>query len=175
MKEKVRKEILQRLKEISLLDRQEQQNQLYHQLFQLKEWKDAKIVGVTLSFYPELDTSAIIQRALKEKKVVAVPKIKNKKMYFVKFHEQTRLRKTTYGAMEPIDDCVIEEAISLLIVPGIAFNLKSRQRIGFGGGYYDKYLSTFKGKTVSLVLKVQQTDFIQFEAHDISIQKILTI
>ena len=63
--------------------------------------------------------------------------------------------------------------IDLLIVPGIAFDSEGF-RMGFGGGYYDRFLQSFKGNTVSLAFQEQIVSNLPKEDHDIPVEKIIT-
>ena len=84
----------------------------------------------------------------------------------------TRYEASSFGVEEPISE---QEAhhLDLLIVPGLAFS-KNGYRIGFGGGYYDRFLSAFDGKTVSLVFGEQFNDQWTPDVFDIPIDKIYT-
>ncbi len=61
----------------------------------------------------------------------------------------------------------------LIIVPGVAFS-KDGYRIGYGGGYYDRYLADYQGSTLSLAADFQMQPFLTKESHDIPVQFIVT-
>ncbi|MBC8931851.1 5-formyltetrahydrofolate cyclo-ligase, partial [Escherichia coli] len=77
----------------------------------------------------------------------------SKKMEFKKMDSIHPLIKSKFGILEPneLAETVDKKVIDLLIVPGVAFN-KDHYRIGFGGGFYDRFLTDFQGHTVSLYL-----------------------
>ena len=78
--------------------------------------------------------------------------------------------------LEPIveqTESIGKEQIDLLIVPGVVFS-NDGYRIGFGGGYYDRYMTDYKGATISLAFHSQVNHEVPIEAHDIPVQKIIT-
>lgn len=93
-------------------------------------------------------------------------------MDFVVYDSQ-QLVKTSFGLLEPQGNLEVVEAsqIDLIHVPGLAFTTKG-YRIGYGGGYYDRYLEHFTGHTLSTVYHYQIQDFIP-ENHDIPVQEVL--
>jgi 5-formyltetrahydrofolate cyclo-ligase len=80
------------------------------------------------------------------------------------------------GLFEPITDetlSVKKNEIDLQIVPGLVFSDEG-YRIGFGGGYYDRYMSDYNGATLSLAFVTQTSHKIPVEGHDIPVSKIIT-
>ncbi|MHA8262889.1 5-formyltetrahydrofolate cyclo-ligase [Lactobacillaceae bacterium Melli_B3] len=77
-------------------------------------------------------------------------------MEFVRYDDATKLAESAFGIMEPTNGEVINKAgIDLIIVPGLAFATDTHDRLGFGGGFYDRYLADFSGDTISLALPIQ--------------------
>ena len=93
-------------------------------------------------------------------------------MDFVVYDAQ-QLVKTSFGLLEPQGDLEVVDAsqIDLIHVPGLVFTTKG-YRIGYGGGYYDRYLEHFSGHTLSTIYPCQIQDFIP-ENHDIPVQEVL--
>lgn len=152
--------------------------QIATRLYNDEDWKQAGMIGVTISRRPEVDTLQIIRKAWEQGKQVVVPKCfpKAKKMTFYSISEFSQLTSTFFGLSEPIEAVtqkVASEQIDLLIVPGLAYT-KNGYRIGFGGGYYDRYLANFTGKTVSLAFDLQIIPDFTVEQHDIPVAKIIT-
>lgn len=147
---------------------------LYHDI----SFKQAKSIGITISNYPEVDTSAIIRTCWKLGKKVSVPKClpKTKEMIFRELHTFEQLEKVYSDLYEPIEKLTEEtksNEMDLLIVPGLAFT-KNGYRIGFGGGYYDRYLSLYKGQTIALAFQKQIAKQLPIELHDQPVCKIIT-
>lgn len=146
----------------------------------LKEplWKSAHTIGITISKFPEVDTYQIIRKAWEQGKRVAVPKCfaNERKMDFRQLNLFNQLESVYYGLFEPIEaqtNYIAPNEIDLLFVPGLAYDTNG-YRIGFGGGYYDRFLETFNGHTLSLAFSEQIIDHIPKEQHDIPVEKIIT-
>lgn len=146
--------------------------------FQQPEWKQSETIGLVLSKKFEVDTLEIIKQAWLEGKKVAIPKCipDGRKMEFYIFTSFDQTEVVYYGLQEPIveeTEYVEKHFIDTIVVPGLAFS-KNGSRLGFGGGYYDRYLSNYEGNVLSLVYECQLESNIPMEAHDIVIPKIIT-
>lgn len=153
-------------------------NKIASRLYEDNDWKQAATIGLTVSRRPEVDTFQIISKAWEQGKQVVVPKCfpKEKTLGFYLISEFSQLESVFYGLLEPIVSLtkkVEPDKIDLLIVPGLAYT-KSGYRLGFGGGYYDRYLTNYKGKTASLAFDFQIISGIPIEKHDIPVSKIIT-
>lgn len=147
---------------------------LYRDIF----WQESHIVGITISNKPEVDTYQIIRKAWEEDKKIVVPKClpKEKKMAFRTLTAFNQLESVYSGLLEPIVNMTEEiaaEEIDLLIVPGLAFS-RLGYRLGFGGGYYDRFLMDYHGKTLSLAFQGQIVETVPVERHDLPVAKIIT-
>lgn len=154
----VRQETLGKLRKLSLdtARKKQQETAMINQLFQSSLWQEAASIGVTLSMGLELSTHPIIEQAWREGKLTAVPKAApQRKMDFITITSGTKYEESNFGVREPLNDDIIDGSqLDLLIVPGVAFRLDG-YRVGFGGGYYDRYLANYKGHTCSLVFREQ--------------------
>lgn len=151
--------------------------QLISQLLQLPSWHQASVIATTLNQPFELATTGIIAAAWAAGKQVVVPQtLPHRQMQMRVLTSTTQLERTNFGVMEPITgEIVPPTAIDLIVVPGVAFT-KAGARLGFGGGYYDRYLATFQGATVALALpwQVQPAGAWPTESFDVKIQTVLT-
>lgn len=94
-------------------------------------------------------------------------------MIFVDY-QKDNLRTTPFGLLEPVNDRAVEKAsIDLIHVPGLIFNNKGF-RIGYGAGYFDRYLSDFEGDTISTIYRCQRQDFVE-EKHDVAVKEVLCL
>ena len=173
MKAELRKKILQEMKALSQEQKQAMDRALTERFLQHPFYQEAKTIATYLSFPHEFQTQGLIKRALKDGKKVLIPKTYPKgRMDFVVYDPQ-QLVKTSFGLLEPQGDLEVVDAsqIDLIHVPGLAFTTEG-YRIGYGGGYYDRYLKHFSGYTFSTVYPCQIKDFIP-EKHDIPVQEVL--
>ena len=173
MKSELRKQVLQEMKAIPREQKQAIDQALTEGLLQHPFYQEAKIIATYLSFPHEFQTQELIEQALRDCKKVLIPKTYPKgRMDFVVYDPQ-QLVKTSFGLLEPQGDLEVVDAsqIDLIHVPGLAFT-REGYRIGYGGGYYDRYLEHFSGHTLSTVYPCQIRDFIP-EDHDIPVQEVL--
>lgn len=154
-------------------------NEIYNKLINSELYLKSDNIFIYISFGKEIDTKNIINKALKDEKKVYIPKIYNedKSMKAVRLKSINELKKNFIGILEPIDDSdyINKEKIDLIIVPGVVFDLQGN-RIGYGGGYYDRYLEDIKAirNKVVLAYDFQIVDFIDAENHDIKFDYIIT-
>lgn len=171
MKKKLRKQIIRDLKAIELDDKAIQEASILNQLLLEKSYIKAKTIGIYLPFSFEFDTLKLIEIALKNNKKIAIPKVfANRELKFFKY-DKKNLHLSDFGILEPSSEIDEIQSIDLLIVPGVVFN-RDGYRIGYGGGYYDNYLTHFKGETISLVFN-QQIQFFIPEKHDIAVKQLI--
>ena len=173
MKVELRKKILQEMKTLSQEQKQAMDRVLTERFLKHPFYQEAKTIATYLSFPHEFQTQELIKRMLKDGKKVLIPKTYPKgRMDFVVYHPQ-QLVKTSFGLLEPQGDLEVVEPsqIDLIHVPGLAFTTEG-YRIGYGGGYYDRYLEHFAGHTMSTIYPCQVQEF-NSENHDIPVQEVL--
>ncbi|KEQ48875.1 5-formyltetrahydrofolate cyclo-ligase [Streptococcus oralis] len=173
MKAELRKKILQEMKTLSQEQKQAMDRDLTERFLQHPFYQEAKVIATYLSFPHEFQTQELIEQALKDGKKVLIPKTYPKgRMEFVVYHPQ-QLVKTSFGLLEPKGDLEVVDPsqIDLIHVPGLAFTTGG-YRIGYGGGYYDRYLEHFDGHTMSTIYPCQVQEF-NLENHDIPVQAVL--
>ena len=173
MKAELRKKILQEMKALSQEQKQAMDRALTERFLQHPFYQEAKTIATYLSFPHEFQTQELIERVLKDGKKVLIPKTYPKgRMDFVVYDPQ-QLVKTSFGLLEPQGDLEVVDAsqIDLVHVPGLAFTTEG-YRIGYGGGYYDRYLEHFPGHTLSTIYPCQVQQFMP-ENHDIPVQEVL--
>ena len=112
----------------------------------------------------------MIEDAIRRGKIIALPKvISDTEMSFFKIDSITSLKNGYKGIPEPDDSSVnISERPDLLIMPGLAFDNKLN-RIGYGKGYYDRYLSNLNShiNTIALCFEEQIVDYLPSDEYDI--------
>ena len=173
MKVELRKKIFQEMKTLSQEQKQAMDQVLTERFLQHPFYQEAKTIATYLSFPHEFQTQELIEQALKDGKKVLIPKTYPKgRMEFVVYNPQ-QLAKTSFGLLEPQGDLEVVEPsqIDLIHVPGLAFTTEG-YRIGYGGGYYDRYLEHFAGHTMSTIYPCQVQEF-NSENHDIPVQEVL--
>lgn len=140
---------------------------------------EASTIGITISNKPEIDTIQLIEELWKLDKKVAVPKCnpKTREMSFYAIESFAQLETVYMHLREPIPEkCEFVDAneMDVILVPGVVFD-KFGYRIGYGGGYYDRYILNYKkGMLISLLFEEQLYEHIPTEAHDCPVDIIVT-
>lgn len=178
LKGMLRQEVKERLHTIKRPQYEHYSYQIAQRLYQDSSFQSAQHIGITISQYPEVDTYQIIRTCWEQGKTVSIPKClpKTKQMQFYELQSFDQLEMVYSGIYEPIVDIsspTSGEKISLLIVPGLAFDRKG-YRLGFGGGYYDRFLENYAGTIISLAFTKQLVECIPKEAHDKRVERIIT-
>ena len=116
----------------------------------------------------------MLERALRDGKRVAVPKVYGEEMKFIYLDDLTQVAKGYAGIPEPIaDGPVADDKTALVLMPGLAFDPQGH-RIGYGGGFYDKFLSSEPDHpTLALCYDFQVFPVLETEAHDIPVDIVL--
>ena len=177
-KKQSRDEIRRKLKSLTKPYYEDKSLRIAQKLYHEQSWINANTIGITISNYPEVDTYQIIRKAWELNKQVAVAKcIPNKKTLEFRVLERfSQLESVFYGLFEPIVEStrqVSKDQIDFLIVPGLAFTRKG-ERLGYGGGYFDRYLEDFSKSTLSLAFNDQLVSSLPIEEYDIPVSKVIT-
>ncbi|MFC2174363.1 5-formyltetrahydrofolate cyclo-ligase [archaeon] len=171
MKHEIRKEALCRRE--GGHDPTGKSSEIAERLFEQPEYKQAKKILLYFSIGSEVDTCRILKDAL-ETKEVYLPYVDGDRMGFSRVKSLRDLEPGEYGIPEPVNkEENNPEIIDLVIVPGIAFD-ETGHRVGYGGGYYDRFLPMAKANTIALAYDVQVIKDIPAEHHDQPVKKIVT-
>ena len=139
--------------------------------------KKAEWILPFVSYGTEVDTVFIIKKLLADgDKHVAVPRVQGQIMEFYEIKSMDDLTPGYMGIPEPEGDCPVDISEGIIILPGLCFDLKFN-RIGYGGGFYDKYLAAHPELTaVALAYSPQllKGEFIPAEPHDRKADYIIT-
>lgn len=151
-------------------------------LFSLPEFKDARTILFYASFDGEVETFEMMKYAQKLKKKIALPKIIQEDKEFIPVlvdNIDAELSDGCYGIKEPNDSCAQHSLsaadIDMVLVPGVAFD-KDNNRLGRGGGYYDRFLKTLPSTTttVGLSFDFQMLDSVPHQKnHDVPLSCVI--
>lgn len=174
MKNQLKQSILERRNSLPKEEIIEKSRKIHDKLFNLEQYKKSKTVMFFVSFNSEVNTHDMIKGALKSKTVV-VPKVEHHEIEPSVIIDFDNLIPAKFGILEPIELMKIAyKNIDLVLVPGIAFD-KEGHRIGYGFGYYDKFLKkAHKAVKIGLCFDFQVVDKIPTEMHDVPVDLIVT-
>ena len=137
-------------------------------------YKAAKTIYGYMPYNQEVRTVPMLEQALRDGKRVAVPKCYGDEMRFIYLDDLTQVEKGYAGIPEPIaDGPVADDETALVLMPGLAFT-EDGQRIGYGGGFYDRFLSREPNHpTAALCFDFQMVEEIPTEEFDIPVDLVL--
>ena len=137
-------------------------------------FREAWDIYCYIDYHGETGTRKIIQEAWKLGKNVWIPKVDKENMEFFQIHHFEELHSGIHGIMEPEKGMAAKGREGLMIMPGVAFD-GNRNRIGYGGGYYDKYLSKHSElQKLAIAFEFQVLEKIPQEENDIRPEILIT-
>ena len=175
MKHQLKQLITEKRNSLSKEEILEKSEQIKYNLFNLEQYKKSKTVMFFVSFNSEVHTHEMIKEALKNKTVV-IPKVEQHEIEpSIILDFDNLVPSSKLGILEPIEAMKIAyKNIDLVLVPGIVFD-KHGHRIGFGLGFYDRFLQKVsKSIKVGLAFDFQVVDRIPHEEHDVPVNFIVT-
>ena len=144
------------------------------QFLQTDEYRNANTIYGYLPYNQEVRTWSLLEQAIKDGKKVAVPKVYGDEMRFIYMDDLKAVFEGYAGIPEPIaDEPVADDPTALVLMPGLAFD-KEGHRIGYGGGFYDRFLENEPNHpTVALCYNFQLLEHLDTEEHDIPVDRVL--
>lgn len=148
-------------------------NLIYQKVINNKDILFSKTLLIYISINSEVDTIKIINYFLNTKNI-AVPKIIDNNMYFCYVTNLNELTSGKYNIPEPTNENIVTDFDNAIcIVPGICYD-KENYRVGYGKGYYDRFLSKNKIKTIGLCYKECMIEKIDNDKYDYKIDEVIT-
>ena len=199
-KKDVRKKVLAVRDAILTADKTQYDARIREIITGMEEYREAEAILAYVSYRSEVDTTMLIQQALKDGKNVFAPKVTGNEMEFWQISSLEDLRKGYRGILEPEQSISFTDWISrhigskvMMWMPGAAFD-KERHRIGYGGGFYDRYLTRLLQQseqtasadqtrtqsggfiliTAALAYSCQVLEQIPYEEHDVKPDVLVT-
>ncbi len=153
-KASLRKKVREKRGSMSPQTKAELDKGILDNITRLRQYKQNKTVLTYVSTSIEVDTIALIERAFRDNKRVAVPRCveNSREMEFYYITSLDELEPRTFGVLEPVKEkceLLTDCTAGLCIVPGLAFDFQG-YRLGYGKGYYDRFLGRFSGDTVGI-------------------------
>ena len=141
---------------------------------QSEAYRNAATIYGYLPYNQEVRTVPMLEQAIRDGKKVAVPKVYGDTMKFIYLEDLSQVAKGYAGIPEPIaDEPVAHDETALVLMPGLAFDPQGH-RIGYGGGFYDKFLAAEPSHpTLALCYEFQMLPQLDTEEHDIPVNTVL--
>ncbi len=174
-KKALRKSIREKKAALTACQIQQASGKLLNAFYETAQYKNAKSLYLYLPYNQEVRTEPILHRAWADGKSVAVPKVYGDTMRFLWVTPESEIAPGYCNIPEPVADTpVAEDKQALVLMPGLAFD-REGHRIGYGGGFYDKFLAREpEHPTVALCYDFQMVDFLPTEATDIPVDLVLS-
>jgi len=142
-------------------------------LKKIESFRNAQKIGAYYPIGSEILTQDIMQEALSDGKEIFLPKVVGKNIEFRKIENFSNLENGSFDIMEPHDECPVDNNLDVILVPTVGISQKG-VRLGYGHGFYDRFLAENKIETISLTLEKQIVKNIPRSDHDIIINWIVT-
>ena len=162
----------------NIINKKEKSNIIFNKIIENEFYKKAKTIGIYVSLDEEVDTFKLIDYSLAHGKCVAVPKIvSDNTLEFYKIDSLDNLVKNKFKILEPNTEnkfILKSNEFDLFIVPGICFDM-DKNRVGFGKGYYDRFLQNCKAYKLGICFKeLVCEEIIDTSAYDVKMDYIVT-
>ncbi len=173
-KTELRRQIKEKKRQMTLCQIESASTRLEALFVSSELYRQAKTIYGYLPYNQEVRTTSMLERALQDGKQVAVPKIYGDEMRFIYLTDLSQVEKGYCGIPEPIaDGPVADDPTALVLMPGLAFTQKG-DRMGYGGGFYDKFLACEpEHPTVALCYDFQIVRSLPTQEHDIPVDLVL--
>ena len=173
-KTQLRKSIREKKRAMTEEQIREKSEALTRLFLQSEEYRNARSIYGYLPYNQEVRTLPLLEQALRDGKRVAVPKCYGDEMRFIWMEDLSLVEKGYAGIPSPIaDGPVADDETALVLMPGMAFD-KEGHRIGYGGGFYDKFLAREGSHpTLALCYDFQVVSHLETEEFDIPVDKVL--
>lgn len=174
-REEIRSEVRKKRKAVSGIQVAEMSLRICEKIVALPEYIRAKRVLCYAAMPDEVQTKGILWAIAHSGRELYLPVTRRGgRMDAVRVTQDTVLEPDSYGIETPVSgDALPPEALDLALVPGIAFD-RSGNRLGFGKGYFDRFLARCRCPAIGLAYELQLVDTIETVAHDVPMDKIVT-
>lgn len=176
-KKNLRKEITVKRDGLTQIEMTKKSKKICEKFFLFEKVKKARKFFIYYSIKSEVDTKPIINHLLAQNKTVTLPRIKNSnsEMSLHKINSLNDLSNNGLSFLQPDKNLpiILAKDIEIAVIPGIAFD-KLKRRLGWGGGYYDKFLSESQAFSIGLSFDLQVVDELPTELHDQQLDLIIT-
>jgi len=177
LKSEIRRSVTERLKKQPVKTRLRKSRQIENKLFRKKEFQKAKTVMFYVSLPEEVGTRQMIARALRSGKRIVVPRLVQGRIRPVQIHRVKKdLKRGRYGILEPKRKTPFNlRQIDVVVVPGVAFD-RRKNRLGRGGGYYDRFLKRLHKQTtiIGLAYQLQLLPTLPVSSRDVPVRYLIS-
>ena len=173
-KQDIRKDVLNQRNQMPEKEWEELSHEIYKKVVTHPFFLSADEIYCYIDFRKEVGTRKIIEEAWNLGKRAAVPRIEASEMNFYYIESFSELESGCFGVLEPTGNEIAKGKQVLVIIPGAAFD-KTKNRIGYGKGYYDRFLNKYPAyRTLALAFELQMVEEIPSDSFDVKPNQIVT-
>lgn len=172
-KKSIRQEVRRRIKLLDEAEKLRQSREVFGAIESTALFADVECVALFVAMWDEVPTVEVLERWRKMGKRVVVPRVEGDVMRYYNYHPD-HMTVGAFGIIEPVGDEVVSAAdIDLMIVPARAFTPKG-DRLGRGGGFYDKYMALegFRAVKYGVAFDCQMFDALPTDPHDVPVNAV---
>ena len=175
-KKELRKRCIEKMNALPQDYCREADGKIFSAVLGLPEYRNAKTIFCFVGMQAEIQTAGLIEEMLRAGKQVAVPRCAGTGvMHALVIRSLAELRPGTMGILEPSAEApvIAPEELDLVLLPCVSAS-RSGERLGYGGGFYDRYLPKTKAFRALLIRERLLSDDIPREAHDQPVDAVIT-
>ena len=174
-KDKLRKEILDHRSEIDPASKADYDSWVCNQLYDLVQEWDYQVIHTYIPMGDEIDVLPLIDKLINDGRIIIAPKtLRDRQLEHLVLQSTKKLEKGVYGTSYPANSIEYIGKLDLIITPGLAYDYKGN-RLGYGGGYYDAFLTEqHSAHSVGLAYPFQRMKYIPIGSHDIPVNEVIS-
>jgi 5-formyltetrahydrofolate cyclo-ligase len=159
----------------NILNKETKSERIVNKIMKLDVYQKASVIAIYKSMKNEVNMDLLIKHSLNNGKIVLLPRVVGNDIIFFKYYFDDFLEKSNFNVLEPIFNkkTIYDKEIHLAVVPGLAFD-KENNRLGYGKGFYDRFLANKAICKIGVCFKEQLMDNIPTSSNDIKMDLILT-
>ena len=172
LKSSIRKSVLEKRKKVNIA---QESNKIYQNFIKSKYYDKANSIMSYMNINTETETGSINKEILDDDKTLLLPVLINNEIKVSKYTFEDTFKVGIFNIPEPSPFREYDKQwVDVLLVPGVAFSPKTGHRLGYGKGFFDRFLKDFKGTKIGLCFEEQLVEDIPFEPQDITMDALVT-
>ena len=171
-KKEIRQEMIQKRNELNNQEYENRSRQICEKIMKNRMYREAEVIYAYMDIKQEVSLKKLILEALEHQKIIGLPRVEGKEIVFYQVASLSDLEEGSFHVLEPKNTCIPAPEPSLILVPGVAFTTEGK-RLGYGGGFYDRFLSNHSCFTIGVGYGFQVLEELPVEEHDMKLDEII--
>lgn len=171
-KKEIRQEMIGKRNALKLQEYQNRSQQVCEKIIKNRLYQEAEVVYAYMDIKQEVSLKKLISDAVNNQKIIGLPRVEGKEIVFYQVTSLSDLEEGSFHVLEPKTTCIPAPEPNLILVPGVAFTIEGK-RLGYGGGFYDRFLSKHSCATIGVGYEFQVLEELPVEEHDMKLDEII--